>query len=465
MNKRISTLLIFFCLVIPISQTVLASEHLNLEESISLAVDNNPNIKAQDQDVIAKGMDKRASLGQMLPKLDVSYGYARLNEAPSFTSPVQDEAWLPVVNENAAPTSTNTVYYNGAPSYAYVPSTPENSIPMGTKDNYTFSVVASQTLFTGGALYNNYRIADNELIASGIDRQKVVRDLKLHVIKAYYGVIEARQVHEVALSGVSSIRAHMDVAQAFYDQGMIPKNDLLEAQVRYAEGEQNLIMAENAVKLSESNFNLLLARNLSEPVLIDADIPFPTFDQTHEEALATALSTRQELKTIEIQLDSAEKGVAVARSVYYPSIAASYTYERTGEDPDVEDDAWTAAVGLTWNIFEGGKNYWNVSRAKSIKSKLSYLMEGIRNQIALEVKSAFLSTQESKARTLVAEKAIDQAKENLRIQKDRYNLQVATSTNVLDAQALLDQAKKNYISARADYAKAIATLKAAMGTL
>jgi len=65
----------------------------------------------------------------------------------------------------------------------------------------------------------------------------------------------------------------------------------------------------------------------------------------------------------------------------------------------------------------------------------------------------------------VAEKAIAQAEEYVRIEKDRYNVQVATTTDVLTAQTLLVQAQNNYINARADHARAMAALRASMGTL
>ena len=285
------------------------------------------------------------------------------------------------------------------------------------------------------------------------------------MIEAYYGVIEARQVYEVAQSGVSSIKAHLDVANAFFNQGMIPKNDLLETQVRYAQSEQNLIIADNAIKIAESSLNLLLGRSLAEPVAIDTEIPMSELVDALDESTKTALQMRQEVKTIMLQLDNAGKAIKISRAGYLPSVAATYTYERTGEDPDVEDDSWSIGVGMSWNIFQGGSNYYDVSRAKTVSNKIGYLLKSLQDQISLEVKTAYLSAQEAGARTSVAEKAIDQAKENLRIQKDRYNLQVATTTNVLDAQALLDQAMKNYITARADYAKAIASLHSAMGTL
>jgi len=430
---------------------------MNLEDALEEAIEKNPSISAQDQEVLIREFYSRSRFSQMLPKVSVNYGYMRLNEAPSFTSPAQEERFLPLVNQQGSIADPNT--------FAYIPPIHEQAVLLGTRDNYQFSIEARQVLFAGGALYNSYRIALNEHSASQIDRLRIVRDLKLRVIEAYYGVIQARQILEVARSGSASIMAHLDVANAFFNQGMIPKNDLLEAQVRYAESQQNLIISDNAVRLAESGLNLLLGRDLSEAVNIETEIPQQPLVKTLEQAFAAASENRQEIKILLLQMENARKGTSVAKSRYYPSVAASYTYERTGDKPRVEDDSWKAGLGLSWNLFEGGSNYWDASRAQALESKLVYLLETLKDQVSLEVKSSYLSVQEADARIEVAAQAIVQAQENLRIQKDRYNLQVATTTNVLDAQALLDQAQKNYISARADYAKSLSSLDAAMGSL
>lgn len=406
-----------------------AQDYMTLEESITAALSNNPLIKAQDEQVQASLMEKRSSFSDMLFSVDLNYSYARFDEEPTITiSP--------------------------------------NEFVIGTKDNYAFSVEVTQPLFTGGALYNAYRIAANNFQVAGLDRQQEIRDLKFQVVETYYGIIEAREILDVARSSAASIKAHQDVANAFYNQGMIPKNDLLEAQVRYAESLQNVIRAENAVRLLESRLNTLLGRSISAAVDIEEEIPMPEMERTLDESYETALDQRQEIRITRLQIESAGRGVWVARAGYLPNVAATYEYEKLGEDPDVDEDrAWTVAVGMRWNIFQGGSSYFEVSRVQALRNRLSYLMQGLKDQVLLEVKNSYLSAQEAKARTEVAAQAIDQARENLRIQKDRYNLQVATTTNVLDAEALLDQARRNFISARADYATSMASLRSAMGTL
>ncbi|MRR14028.1 TolC family protein, partial [archaeon] len=206
--------------------------------------------------------------------------------------------------------------------------------------------------------------------------------------------------------------------------------------------------------------------DLSIPVSVDREIPMPEMKGSLDESIQTALSERQEIRITQIQLDSADKGIKISRAGYMPSVAASYTYTRVGEHMDVDyNKSWAAGLGLTWNIFQGGSTYYSVSRATADRNRLNYMHQAQKNLVGLEVKNAYLSAEEAKARISVAAKTIDQAQENLRIQKDRYNLQVATTTNVLDAESLLDQAQMNFITARADYARALAALNAAKGSL
>jgi outer membrane protein TolC len=83
--------------------------------------------------------------------------------------------------------------------------------------------------------------------------------------------------------------------------------------------------------------------------------------------------------------------------------------------------------------------------------------------LSLEVKRAYLKTAETEKNVGTAEKSIEQARENLRINQERYKEQVATTTDVLDAQTLLARAMTNYYNALYDFKIAKASLLRAMG--
>jgi outer membrane protein TolC len=65
-----------------------ASDYMTLENSINMAIERNPGVKAQDQEVLGKDMDKRSQFSQMLPKADLIYGYQRIDKVQSMTLPL-----------------------------------------------------------------------------------------------------------------------------------------------------------------------------------------------------------------------------------------------------------------------------------------------------------------------------------------------------------------------------------------
>ena len=87
----------------------------------------------------------------------------------------------------------------------------------------------------------------------------------------------------------------------------------------------------------------------------------------------------------------------------------------------------------------------------------------VEDSISLEVKDAYLRLREARDKIGVAEVAVEQAEENFRINAERFKEQVATTTEVLDAQTLLTQARSNYFNALSDYNIAWARLDRAMG--
>lgn len=446
-----------------------AEEPMNLETALAIAIENNPLIKATDEKVTIKKMDKYAARAWMLPKVQLSYGYLRLNKTPELD--LGQDIYLPVLNDQSPPRfdSTGNIaldWDTRRPLYAYIPG---QGIPYQPQDNYQLSLEATQVLFAGGALYNNYLIAKNEVQVSQIDKLKAIRELKTKVIEAYYGVIALRQAVEVTKAGVASVQAHVGQAQAFFKAGVIPKNDLLTAQVKLAEAQQSLITADNMAKTAEAGFNVALARNISDPVVIESDIPEPPLEESFETLVDTAMKNRQEIQTLELQVDSTQRAITAALGSFSPRVAATYKYSRTGEDPDVPDYSWSIGVGLQWTLFgpldEGGTSYSNLEKAKAAHSAALYVLQSQKDQVTLEVKSSYLSALEAKAKMEVNIMAIDQAEENLRIQKHKYNFQAATSTDVLDAETMRARAKIDYIRAKTNYTMAIANLHASMGIL
>ena len=178
---------------------------------------------------------------------------------------------------------------------------------------------------------------------------------------------------------------------------------------------------------------------------------------------------RPELLEAKKNVAIAEKEITLIKSDYYPDITLSVNYYRQAGGPTVDGsdyvdrENWDIVAGATWTFFEWGKTRYatNQQRARLRQAKEDF--EQIKDSILLEVKTAFLTLQAAEDGIRVAQKQVESAEENFRISQERYKEQVATATEVLDAQTRLTEAKTNYTNALVIFNLAQASLIRAMG--
>ena len=113
---------------------------------------------------------------------------------------------------------------------------------------------------------------------------------------AYFNILRAQRIQDAARQSVEMLTAHRDVAENYFNVGMIPKNDLLHAEVELANGKQALVRAKNAVELAKSSLNTVLKRKIFTPVEVVDILAYHPLNQSFEECLNVAQQTRPELK-------------------------------------------------------------------------------------------------------------------------------------------------------------------------
>jgi len=417
-------------LIFLFSINILAAEEiklLGLQESIDMALKNNLALLSAKEEIRGAELKKKAAFSDFFPKLNVQYGYTKLNEAPAVF----------------------------VPKIGY--------IPLGWEETYQLSLGLEQPIFTGFSLKLLYELADLGLDISKIRYEFFRQEIIYRVKEGYFQILKAKKLREVTEQALKQIEAHWQVAQQFYGAGMIPKNDLLQTEVQLAQYRQNLIKAENAVALAEANFYTILRWPTTAKIQLQEALSYTPFPHPLLESQNIALANRPEIKELATIWQQARKNVDLARSAYYPKIVLSGNYLKAEDKPFPNAESWQVLALAKWTFWEWGKTNWQVDEAKVRVKQAENTLEELKDKIRLEVKQAYLSMQEAEKNIPVAQKAIEQAEENLRINQALYQEQMATSTQVLDAQTLLVQAMTNYTNALADYNIAQARLVRAMG--
>ena len=446
MIRKISIFLGILFFLLFGSSIILGSDELTLEESIKIALDQSLSIYSAKEEIKAKEFEELSAKADFLPKLSSSYTYTRLDNG-----------------------TVNDAKYT---TYPYNPLTgshfPRSVSPLDT-NTYQFNITVTQPLFTGWRLTILREIASLGVDTAKIQKEAAIQDLVLNVKEAYFGILKAEKLENVAKQAVEQLKANLVVSQAFYDEGIIAKNDLLQTEVQMAQARQNLIKAKNGVEITKSLFNKLLRRGLNQRVKIKDILDYYPISLLLDQCIEKAGQNRPEIKEVSLNVMSAEKAIDLAKSSYYPSVTLVGNYQREADDillgsgPGEDPDNWTITLKGEWTFWEWRKKRHDVAAARAKLAKANYILNEIKDNIQLEVKEAYLSLREAEKNIQVAKKAVVQAEENFRMNEERYKQQVATSTDVLDALTLLTQARTNYFNALSEHNIAWARLERAMG--
>ena len=415
-----------------------AAGKLTLKQTIEAAIKANLRLQRSQDEVEAAQANKKARTTEFFPTLNARYSYLKRDNP------------------------TTTVF--GTPQTGLV------DVLVNPEDEYNFVTSFNQPIFTGFALFNQYKIASLGLdvaeFLEKITRQNVILDAK----NAYYSILKTQKLVDVARDTVRQIAAQKDVAENMYQVGMSPLNDLLQSQVQLANAKQRLITAQNTMEIAKSQFNTLLRKPVNAPVVIADILDYTSFEYDIDYCLTRAEANRLEIQVADLEVQIAGKDYKLSQRDYYPAVNLTGTWTRRGTDWDVDGgegigdkDFWDIRATATWNFWEWGRTRYGVKEKLSRLSQAKSRKEEIHDNIDLEVKEAYLRTIESEKNITTIEKATEQANENLRITEERYKEQVSTTTDVLVAQTLLTDTMTNYYNALYDFKIAKAVLYRAIG--
>jgi outer membrane protein TolC len=400
-----------------------------LPAAIQHALDNSTRMLSATEGVEAAQANKKKQFTEFLPKLSAEYTYRHADEETSL-----------------------------------------DSFVISSQDLHEFTATARQPIFSGFSRLTQYDISALGLDIAELVEEETRQDLILEVKTAYFEVLQKEKLEEVANQAVTQLEAQSKVSRNFYEVGMVPKNDFLQAQVELANAQQDLVVAQNNVQLARSRFNTILRRPVDAQFTLEDVLIYDVFTQTYEECVALALEQRTEMKVADLEVETAEKEVKLTKSDYFPSIDLLANYYKRGEDFELDggegilkEEEWDVVAVASWTFFEWGKTRYGAQEKVRRANQARLNRVSIEDNIRQQVKGAYLTVRAAENAVTTVEKAVEQAKENYRMNEERYKEQVATSTDVLIAQTLLTRTQNNFYNALSAFNVAKAGLHRAIG--
>ncbi|MCB0695894.1 MAG: TolC family protein [Chitinophagaceae bacterium] len=445
-RKGLIVLLLMIVSITHISAQV--AKKISLEEAIGLSLQHSKQLKLAEAKTIEAGAALSESRQRRLPDVSASGAYMRVTQ-PNFNLKI------PLSSSSSQQGSGESSGGSGVSSF---PTVNEAMYGMAS---------ASLPIFSGFRINNGIQSAKYLKKAAELDAEHDKDEVIANTIAAYCNLYKATAALEIVNENLKQSQQRVADLENMERNGLLARNDLLKAQLQQSNIELAKLDAENNWKITYINMNLMLG--LDEYTELEPEITgFTNYSDNNDFSFweNAALNNRADLKAMEMRKNAALAGVRAAKGEYYPSLALTGGYIALNVPKILTaSNIINGGIGIKYSPSSLWKTGSKVAQAKSRLEQTRITQDILSDAARLESAQSYQQYLSSIKKIDVYKKAQEQATENYKIVKNKYDNSLATTTELLDADVALLQAKLNHAFAKADAFVAYNKLKQVTGTL
>ena len=277
-------------------------------------------------------------------------------------------------------------------------------------------------------------------------------DILVATVRAYFAVLRANAVLQVAQQTVSARQLVSDQITALFNSQLKSQLDVSFANVNLADAQLLLSQAQNDLKSAEAS--------LAAAIGLPAQVTFSLSEETVPGALPDqvdpfiqqALEDRPELKDLRLQQSAAERFAKAEHALNYPTIgvAGAAGFVPAGE---TAVPGRYGALGMNVNIpvFNGGLFHARQTEAELRAQAATQRVNDLSNRITRDVRQAYLNARTAFERMGLTAQLLQQAQLALDLAQGRYDLGLSSIIELSQAQLNLTSAQIANTSAKYDY--------------
>lgn len=395
----------------------------SLQECISYAIAHNLTIKQQENAVQQQEIQLSTSRNTRLPDLSASVG-------ENF-------------NFGRALTMDNT-YANR------------------NTNNTSFGISTSVPLITGGRLYHDVKMQKLNLQAALQDCEKTRENVALNVTSAYLEAIYQKDLVEIAERQLELSQMQVRRVQMLYENGKMAEADLAQIRSAHAADELTLTQQKNSYMLAILSLSQLLELETPDGF----EVVRPTVGEVREAVLPApdvvygeALGIKPQVQAEQIRLQSAERGVLMAKSALYPSLyfnaglGSSY-YKTSGYNTATfgnqmrDNFSQYFGVSLSIPIFNRLSTRNNIRSARVRVKSQEIQLEETKKSLYKEIQQAYFNALAAQRQCASSDVALSSAQTAFSLMQKKYENGKATATEFQESKTALTKAESNAIQAR-----------------
>jgi outer membrane protein TolC len=418
------------------------TRNLSLSEAIKMSVDNSKQLKLSKAKVDEAVANYHDMWNNHLPDVKASGAYLRVNN-PNINLKV---------NLTGASSSDTT---KSASSSVKV-----NQAAYGM-------VSASLPLFSGFRIKYGVESAKYLEQAAKLDVENDKEAVVLNTVDAFSNLYKAKNSVDLVKQNLEQETQRVTDFSNMVDNGLMARNDLLKAQLQQSNVELTLLDAQNNYRMACVNMDLMLGLPENTELVPDTSL----FDNKADAGSVinweqTALQNRKDMSALNFREQAATSAIKSTKGEYYPSVALTGGYVAL-DIPNLLNipNAFNGGIGLQYNFGALWKTGAKIDQAKARLHELQANEDMLTDQIRIQINQAYENYLLSQKKIAVYAVAVDQADENYRITKNKYDNSLVTTTDLLEADVAQLQAKLNFSFAKVDEVVAYKKLQEAAGTI
>jgi outer membrane protein TolC len=449
--------------------TLLLSQTITLNDAIQNALEKQPGILAEKEENISTKFLKRKALGRFLPQVHMNVRYNHLkNDIVLDLSPIR-EGILQLHALNAVDLQNlSSLIQNGRPltpeeqqlvfqtAYQQLNQQfPAFSEKFKNQNYWSGQIQLVQPLWTWGKIWSAYKIADlDRKIATeklNLKKQKVIAE----VVDAYFLNQLLEALVQVKTRTVQSMEMHEHNARRMFEEGLIAKVEYLRASTALEKEKAELEKVKHDLSVARQ---YLKSRTYLEFNQLADPIHFPKKEIVFDSLLASLERTQPYLNVLELTRKKVGKKIHIDIVENLPTIYAFGQYELFKKDLSVLEPEWVIGIGLKWDLFDGFQHTNQALSDRALRRKVEYAREELRENLQIQLQKLYAEMKNARNNYQALDKALELAKENVKLNRKKFENGLGTSLEVIDAEITLRKVEIGRLKEMYTYNKKLAEL-------
>lgn len=345
-----------------------------------------------------------------------------------------------------------------------------NTFETGDTEVARFTAELMIPIFSFGRFENGIVMVNRRLDAARADERRIRQQVIATVSGLFFTIRELEAQAQVIDASILALRSQEQQAQALYDEGLIVESEAVLIRLQLSRREQGARELASNLRITRGRLAAAIGREdvfapiglSTAPTVLDEASVFIDALSLNA-ALEIALRHRPDLDSARLEAEALDSEMGVYEADIWPEINGFLRYEATTESRVANKDWGTAGIKLEWDILQGGLVFSRLEAVRARQAAHAALVSQLRTDVVLEVAQARENWVNARANLDVSDESIGHAQANLDVVSARFQQQIATAADLLDAESQLAQARSDKVAAQYGLLRALAELEFACG--